>query len=86
MFSPFMQSPKSLRQCYKKNEQEKKREYDQHVKEVSMDPCHPWDVFLCTVTAKWTSFESSILADHNSPNTLSLSKERRVESWCVNET
>jgi len=29
----------SLRQCYKKNEQEKKRKYDQHVREMSMDPC-----------------------------------------------
>jgi len=31
----------SLRQCYKKYEQEMKREYDQHVREMSMDPSHP---------------------------------------------
>jgi len=31
----------SLRQCYNKNEQEKKREYDQHVREASMDPFTP---------------------------------------------
>ena len=41
--------------------------------------------FWCTAIAKWTSCESSILADHNTANTLSLSKERHFESWCVNE-
>jgi len=44
-----------------------------------------WDVFWCTAIAKWTSCESSILADRNTANTLSLSKERHVESWCVNK-
>jgi len=51
----------------------------------SLDVFSALDVFWCTAIAKWTSFESSILADHNSANTLSLSKERHVESWCVNE-
>ena len=44
-----------------------------------------WDVFWCTAIAKWTSCESSILADCNTSNTPLLSKERHVESWCVNE-
>ena len=36
MFSPFAQSHRntSLSQCYKKNEQEKKRAYDQRIREV----------------------------------------------------
>ena len=31
----------SLSQCYKKNEREKSRAYDQRIREVSMDPSLP---------------------------------------------
>ncbi len=43
MFSPFAQSHRntSLSQCYKKNELEKKRAYDEHIREVEHESFSP---------------------------------------------